>query len=383
MRASLKTWASQIRIGDPNDATELAPVTGLDEHLAQAGESTAQSASRRPPASAPGTASFQGRPHLATTEEEADEDIREGHPGPRAPVEPFSAPMPGGFGLDGSAFDANGSVVGGPPGSVREFPASSIQPIPPHLLVPPPGTGVGINVGGMRPGWGEEEEGVQSDAPSTRSKRTSATARSRQQPIQSAFAGATPSMDGGREARNRLKEQGTHREPARSPASSLLLDGTLSEPDSPSSYGRPIPAPITGDIRAHPQRMPPQPVVRGRQPSVSPNRFRSRSPSPMGVAQSHRMSRSRAQSRRRPTAGADPASVLINLAGVQFVRVTQAYFAAHDDELTLREGEVLAVIRREEDGRYWLGHSQGQVGRFPMQVVVSGVFNSTFHKISL
>ncbi|KAG8743577.1 hypothetical protein FRC10_011724 [Ceratobasidium sp. 414] len=381
VRNSLKTWASQIRIGDPNDASMLTPITGLDEHLAQAGETASQSSEsgRRPPLNPSGSSSFAVHPPSG---EDLDEDGRTGvrvhTTGNRSAGEPavtagaFSAPMPGGFGLEGGAFDATVPIVGAGPGglpTVREFPASSIQSFPSSAGVPR------SSFGGARPGWGDEDDGVQSDAPSTRSRRTTA------QVMQGAF-GVTPSMDGGREARDRLGERnprnGNGR--GRSTRTSSLADGTLSEPEEPSPRGRHpgIPATIPEDTRVYGQRVPaPMPMpaqqrARSRHPSVSPDRsgFRSRSPSPTTTGRSRMRSRSRAQSRRRGTgSGVDPAVVLVNLAGVQFVRVTQEYYAAREGELTLREGEVLAVIRREDGGRYWLGHSQGQVGRFPADAV--------------
>ncbi|KAG8722930.1 hypothetical protein FRC08_000030 [Ceratobasidium sp. 394] len=382
VRNSLKTWASQIRIGDPNDASMLTPITGLDEHLAQTAETASLSSdsSRRPPPLNPsGSSSFVTHPPLG---EDPDEDNRTGikvnTTGSRTAGEPiaatgaFNASMPGGFGLDGSTFEAGPSILAAGPGglpTVREFPASSIQAFPPSMGVPRPG------FGGVRPGWGDEDDGVQSDAPSTRSRRTTA------QVMQNAF-GATPSMDGGREARDRLNERnprnGNGR--GRSNRTSSLADGTLSESEEPSPRGRHpgIPATILEDTRAYGQRVPasmPMPTQqrgRSRHPSPSPDRsgFRSRSQSPTTTGRSRMRSRSRAQSRRRGTgSGADPAVVLVNLAGVQFVRVVQEYYATREGELTLREGEVLAVIRREEGGRYWLGHSQGQVGRFPVDVV--------------
>ncbi|CAE6517608.1 unnamed protein product [Rhizoctonia solani] len=361
VRASLKTWASQIRVGDPNDASELAPITGLDEHLTLVGD--APQPARRPPVNTPGTASFQGRPQLATTEE-VDEEVREGLPihntGPQ-----FGTPMPGGFGLDGSAFDANGSATGGPARSNREFPASSIQAaIPPHFMIPQLAPGLG---------WGEEEDGVQSDAPSARSRRTT---KSKSQLSQSSF-GATPSMDGGREARSRINHHAPRHERSGSTISSIA-DGTLSESESlnspaqPMMYARhhgtgmpvPVPAPMPAIA---PQVMPQS------QRSISPDPVRAprhRSPSPVNATRSRMASRVRAQSRRRPAAPTpDPAAMLIELTGVQFVRARQDYDALREDELSLNEGDVLAVIKREADGRYWLGHTQGQVGRFPVHVV--------------
>ncbi|CUA74898.1 hypothetical protein RSOLAG22IIIB_01529 [Rhizoctonia solani] len=377
VRASLKTWASQIRIGDPTDASELAPITGLDEHLASVSDVAASQPARRPPANTPGTTSFQGRPHLATTEE-VDEDIREGLPIHETGGPPFGAPMPGGFGLDGSAFDANGPTTGGPAGSVREFPPSSIQGIPTHLMIPQ----LGISgVGGAHPvpvpgsGWGEEEDGVQSDAPSARSRRT---AKSKSQAAQSAF-GATPSMDGGREARSRLSHRTPRHERSGSTLSSSLMDGTLSEPESLNTpaqesmmyarhHGNGIPVPVPGPMPAITPQVMPQP-----QRSISPEPIRAprrRSPSPVNATRSRMTSRARAQSRRRPVAPTtDPAAMLIELTGVQFVRARQDYDALREDELSLNEGDVLAVIKREADGRYWLGHTQGQVGRFPVHVV--------------
>ncbi|CAE7087858.1 unnamed protein product [Rhizoctonia solani] len=377
VRASLKTWASQIRIGDPSDASELAPITGLDEHLASVSDAASQPA-RRPPANTPGTASFQGRPQLATTEE-VDEDFREGLPIRNTNSSLFSAPIPGGFGLDGSTFDANSSVTGGPTGSVREFLPSSIQGIPPHLTIPQLGVG---GVGGAHPvpvpapgsAWGEDEDGVQSDAPSARSRHK---AKSKSQAAQPPF-GVIPSMDGGRDARSRLSHRTPRHERSGSTLSSSLIDGTLSEPESlhtpaqdPVVYARhhgtgiPVPGPMPG---VAPQVMP-QPHQR----STSPDPVRAprhRSPSPVSATRSRMTSRVRAQSRRRPAPTAkDPAAMLIELTGVQFVRARQDYDALREDELSLNEGDVLAVIKREADGRYWLGHIQGQVGRFPVHVV--------------
>ncbi|KDN51650.1 hypothetical protein RSAG8_00196, partial [Rhizoctonia solani AG-8 WAC10335] len=284
--------------------------------------------------------------------------------------------MPGGFGLDGSAFDANGSATGGPARSNREFPASSIQAaIPPHFMIPQLGLG---DMGGAHPapgpGWGEEEDGVQSDAPSARSRRTT---KSKSQLSQSSF-GATPSMDGGREARSRINHHAPRHERSGSTISSLA-DGTLSEPESlntpaqePMMYARhhgtgmpvPVPAPMPAIA---PQVMPQS------QRSISPDPVRAprhRSPSPVNATRSRMASRVRAQSRRRPAAPTpDPAAMLIELTGVQFVRARQDYDALREDELSLNEGDVLAVIKREADGRYWLGHTQGQVGRFPVHVV--------------
>ncbi|KEP53443.1 VHS domain protein [Rhizoctonia solani 123E] len=373
VRASLKTWASQIRIGDPTDASELAPITGLDEHLASVSEAAASQPARRPPANTPGTASFQGRPQLSTTEE-VDEDIREGTPIHSTGGLQFGAPMPGGFGLDGNALDANDSAAIRRAGSVREFPTSSIQAIPSHLMIPQMGLGGmgGASVPGQ--GWGEDEEGVQSDAPSARSRRTS---KSKPQAAQAAFGMATPSMDGGREARSRLSHRTPRHERSGSTRSSSLVDGTLSETESlnahaqdPMMYARhhgtgiPVPAPMPA---VAPQVMP-QP-----QRSISPDPIRAprhRSPSPMSATRSRMTSRVRAQSRRRPAAPTpDPAAMLIELTGVQFVRARQDYDALREDELSLNEGDVLAVIKREADGRYWLGHTQGQVGRFPVHVV--------------
>ncbi|KAG9098625.1 hypothetical protein FRC06_006140 [Ceratobasidium sp. 370] len=384
VRGSLKTWASQIRIGDPNDASMLTPITGLDEHLAQAAETASQSSesNRRPPLNPSGSSSFVAHP---PPNEDPDEDSRTGvrvhTTGNRNTGEPIanggafnaSMPVPGGFGLDGSTFDGGPSIVAAGPGglpTVREFPASMIQPLPPSMGVPPR-----QNFGNTRAGWGDEDDGVQSDAPSTRSRRTTA------QVMQGAF-GVTPSMDGGREARDRINERSTRNGNGRgrSTRTSSLADGTVSESEEPSPRGRHpgIPAMIPEDNRVYGQRVPaPMPMStqqrgRSRHPSVSPDRsgFRSRSQSPTTTGRSRMRSRSRAQSRRRGAgSGVDPAAVLVNLAGVQFVRVVQEYYAAREGELTLREGEVLAVIRREEGGRFWLGHSQGQVGRFPTDVV--------------
>ncbi|CAE6414324.1 unnamed protein product [Rhizoctonia solani] len=382
VRASLKTWASQIRIGDPSDASELAQITGLDEHLDEAATSQTP---RRPPISVSGTASFQGRPQLATTEE-VDEEPREGVSAHSTDGQIFGVSMPGGFGLDGAAFDADGSVVGGPTGSVREFPPSSIQGIPSHLMMPQSGMS---GAGGAHPlshsappGWGEDEDGVQSDAPSTRSRRTTKT---KSQPARSALGGATPSVDGGREARSRLGQQQIprHEHSSSTLASSFGADGTMSEVESvhtPAAetmmYARhhgtgipvppvPMPAPMPVPTIA-PQVLPPS-----HQRAISPEPVRAhrrRSPSPTG-ARSRMASRVRAQSRRRPAAAVDPAAMLIELTGVQFVRAREDYDALREDELSLNEGDVLAVIKREADGRYWLGHTQGQVGRFPVHVV--------------
>jgi hypothetical protein len=231
--------------------------------------------------------------------------------------------------------------------------------------------------------------------------------------------GATPSMDGGREARGRLEERGVHNGQGhgRSTRASSLVDGTLSEPEEPSPRGRHArpgpgpgpgtapglgPMPMQQDPRMYPQQrmpmsmppqtqmpipqqmpmaMPPQqqaPRQRRASPSPEPERgrFRSRSPSPTTTTRSHMTNRSRAQSRRRGGSAADPAAMLVNLAGVQFVRATQQYYATREGELTLREGDVLAVIRSEDSGRFWLGHMQGQIGRFPAHVVVSLVHPS-------
>ncbi|KAG8714990.1 ESCRT-0 subunit protein hse1 [Ceratobasidium sp. 423] len=388
VRATLKTWASQIRIGDPTEATDLAQITGLDEHLAVTSENATSQPPRRPPANTPGTTSFQGRPHLATTEE-VDEDPREGLPTHNTSGTPFGAPMPGGFGVDGSAFDASSSVGGGPAGSVREFPPSSIQGIPPHLMIPQMvGLGGVGGLGGAHPGpisapgsgWGEDEDGVQSDAPSVRSRRT---AKSKAKSTQSSF-GATPSMDGGREARSRLGQRTPRHERSGSTLSSSLVDGTLSEPESlhstapdPMLYARhhgtgvPMPANVPPPMTM--PSVPPQVIPAPHQRSISPDPVRAprhRSPSPMNGTRSRKVSRVRAQSRRRPAvAPTDPAAMLIELTGVQFVRARQDYDALREDELSLNEGDVLAVIKREADGRYWLGHSQGQVGRFPVHVV--------------
>ncbi|CAE6422290.1 unnamed protein product [Rhizoctonia solani] len=387
VRASLKTWASQIRIGDPTDASELAPITGLDEHLTAASDAAGTQSNRRPPANTPGSTSFQGRPQLSTTEE-VDEDLREASPATTSGG-PFGPPMPGGFGVDASAFDASGSVTGGQLGSFREFPPSSIQVFPPHLMIPQMGMG---GVGGAHPvpgpgpgpapGWGEEEDGVQSDAPSTRSRHTTKTQK---QPAQSSFGAATPSMDGGREARTRLGQRVPRHKRSGSTLSSSLVDGTLSEPESVNNpaqdpmlfarhHGTGIPVPAPGPMpgilpTASPQTIPPP-----NQRSASPDPVRAprhRSPSPvLGASRSRMTSRVRAQSRRRPAPpAADPATMLIELTGVQFVRARQDYDALREDELSLNEGDILAVIKREADGRYWLGHTQGQVGRFPVHVV--------------
>ncbi|KAJ1309753.1 hypothetical protein OPQ81_006518 [Rhizoctonia solani] len=379
VRASLKIWASQIRTGDPTEATELAQITGLDEHLTAASEVATPQPQRRPPANTPGTASFQGRPQLATTEE-VDEDPREGASIHSTGGPPFGAPMPGGFGLDGTRFDANSSVAGGPAGSLQEFPSSSIQAIPPHLIVPELGVGGAhpVSVPGVGPGWGEDEDGVQSDAPSTRSRRT---AKIKSQPAQSAF-GATPSMDGGREARSRLSQRTPRHQHSGSTLSSSLVDGTLSEPESvnnpapdPMLYARhhgtgiPVTAPVT--IPAPMPGVAPQATQPPLQRSASPDPVRAprhRSPSPVRASRSRMASRTRAQSRPRPAA-TDPAAMLIEITGVQFVRARQDYDALREDELSLNEGDVLAIIKREADGRYWLGHTQGQVGRFPVHVV--------------
>jgi hypothetical protein len=372
----LKTWASQIRIGDPNDAAILTPITGLDEHLAQSNESTTQEPGRRPSTNPNGAPTYASRP----ADEDPDEDLRPGvrvhTTGSRPSGEPmpmggpFGVSMPGGFGLDGGAFDAGGPPSaggqGGPP-SLREFPTSSILPMQPPMGAPRQSFGSG------RAGWNDEEDGMQSDAPSTRSRRPT------NQTMQGAF-GATPSMDGGREARDRLNERGPRNERGRSTRTSSLADGTLSEPEEPNPRGRHArgPAPIPEDPRMYGQRVPvPMPVPapmpaqqrgRSRHPPVSPDRSRSRSPSPSTTTRSRMQSRSRAQSRRRGPA-TDPAAMLIGLAGVQFVRVIEEYYATREGELSLQQGEVLAVIRRED--RYWLGHSRGQVGRFPVEVVVS------------
>ncbi|KAH7340895.1 hypothetical protein B0J17DRAFT_337697 [Rhizoctonia solani] len=385
VRASLKTWASQIRIGDPADASELAPITGLDEHLTAVSDAAGSQPARRPPANTPGTASFQGRPQLSTTEE-VDEDLREASPATTSGG-PFGPPMPGGFGVDASAFDASGSVAGGQLGGFREFPTSSIQAFPPHLMIPQMGMG---GVGGAHPvpgpvpgpGWGEEEESVQSDAPSARSRRTSKTPK---QPAQSSFGAATPSMDGGREARTRLGQRAPRHKRSGSTLSSSLVDGTLSEPESvntpaqdPMLFARHhdtgIPVPAAGPMPGILPTVSPQVIPPPNQRSISPDPVRAprhRSPSPVGVSRSRMTSRVRAQSRRRPAApAADPATMLIELTGVQFVRARQDYDALRVDELSLSEGDILAVIKREADGRYWLGHTQGQVGRFPVHVVV-------------
>ncbi|CAE6414632.1 unnamed protein product [Rhizoctonia solani] len=382
VRASLKTWASQIRIGDPTDASELAPITGLEEHLA---EVLASQTPRRPPANVPGTASFQGRSQLATTEE-VDEEPREGISAHNTGGQLFGAPMPGGFGLDGGAFDTSSSVVGGPTGSAREFPSSSIQGIPPHLMIPQLGMGgPGSAHPVPPPGWGEDEDGVQSDAPSTRSRRT---AKTKSQPARSTLGGATPSADGGREARSRLGQQFPRHEHSSSTlASSFGADGTMSEAESlhtPAGdsmmYARhhgtgipvpPMPVPVPVSVPMPMPTVAPQVLPSSRQRSISPDPVRAPrrpSPSPTG-ARSRMASRARAQSRRRPAAAADPAAMLIELTGVQFVRARQDYDALREDELSLNEGDVLAVIKREADGRYWLGHTQGQVGRFPVHVV--------------
>ncbi|QRW27502.1 SH3 domain protein [Rhizoctonia solani] len=381
VRASLKTWASQIRIGDPAEASELASITGLDEHLS---EGVASQTPRRPPANIPGTASFQGRPQLATTEE-VDEP-RSAITAHNSGSQLFGAPMPGGFGLDGGAFDANGSVAGGSNGSVREFPQSTIQGIPPHLLIPQLETGGG---GGAQPlshpappsGWGEDEDGVQSDAPSTRSKRTTKT---KSRLGRSTLGVATPSIDGGREARSRLDQQiPRHEHSSSTLASSFGADGTMSEVESTHTpggdslmyarhHGTGIPVPpITVPAATPVPTVAPQVLPPSRQRSISPDPIRvprRRSPSPRG-ARSRMASRARAESRRRPAPAADPAAMLIELTGVQFVRARKDYDALRDDELSLNEGDILAVIKREADGRYWLGHIQGQVGRFPVHVV--------------
>ncbi|KAG8775702.1 hypothetical protein FRC12_001331 [Ceratobasidium sp. 428] len=379
VRNSLKTWASQIRIGDPNDATILSSVTGLDEHLTQSSETASQSpeATRRPPLN-PNGSSFATH---ATVDEDPDEDLHSGvrihttgsrNAGEPAPATgPFIPSVPGGFGIDGTVFDGATPMVaggmGGLPG-MREFPASSIQPIPPPL------TGPRASFGTARSGWGDEDDGVQSDAPSTRSRRTAA------RPMQPGFNGATLSMDGGHEARDRLGERnprsGNGR--GRTTRTSSLADGTLSDPDEPDPRGRHQAVPVTTpeDPRMYGQRapapaaMPARQRARSRHPSVSPDRsgLRSRSPSPTTTGRSRATSRARSR-RRGAGSGADPAVVLINLAGVQFVRVIQEYYAMREGELTLREGEVLTIIRPEDGGRYWLGHCRGQVGRFPAEVV--------------
>lgn len=413
VRGSLKTWASQIRIGDPNDATTLTPITGLDDHLTQTSDTGSQDSARRPSANPTNSVSFQSRPQPGGTEEDPEDDLRQGvrshNTGTRVSGEPmagaFGVNMPGGFGIESnSPFEANGTGPGGPP-SVREFPQSSIQPMAPPMLGSRP------SFASAHAGWGDEDDGVQSDAPSTRSRRPGA------QPMPNSF-GATPSMDGGREARGRLEERSIHNGHGhgQSTRASSLVDGTLSEPEEPSPRGRharPGPGPTPGlgsmpmqqDPRMYPQQrmpmsMPPQsqvpmpqqvpmsmppaqqaPRQRHASPSPEPDRgrFRSRSPSPSTTTRSHMTNRSRAQSRRRGGGPrADPAAMLVNLAGIQFVRATQQHYATREGELTLREGDVLAVIRSEDGGRYWLGHMQGQVGRFPAHVVVSLAHLSVF-----
>ncbi|QRV85970.1 SH3 domain protein [Ceratobasidium sp. AG-Ba] len=350
IRNSLKTWASQIRIGDPNDATILTSITGLDEHLAQANETVTQSpeASRRPPLNPTASSSFTGRTADEDPEDDVRSSVRTHVTGNRTAGEPIAAPVGQG---------------------VREFPSSSIQGIPPQMV--PPALGSRPSFGNSRPNWPDEDDGVQSDTHSTRSRRTTS---------KGAFGGTVPSMDGGREARDRLNDRSTRR--GRASRTSSLVDGTLSEAEEPSPRGRhpgpAMPATIPEDPRMQYGQRVPAPMqqrARSRHPSVSPGRngFRSRSPSPASPAttgRSRATSRVRAQSRRRATnSGTDPAAVLVNLAGVQFVRVIQEFYATNSSELTLREGEVLAVIRQEEGGRYWLGHCQGQVGRFPAHVV--------------
>ncbi|KAF8758939.1 GAT domain [Rhizoctonia solani] len=360
VRASLKTWASQIRIGDPAEASELASITGLDEHLS---EGVASQTPRRPPANIPGTASFQGRPQLATTEE-VDEP-RSAITAHNSGSQLFGAPMPGGFGLDGGAFDANGSVAGGSNGT-RDGWWGGAQP----LSHPAPPSG-----------WGEDEDGVQSDAPSTRSKRTTKT---KSRLGRSTLGVATPSIDGGREARSRLDQQiPRHEHSSSTLASSFGADGTMSEVESTHTpggdslmyarhHGTGIPVPpITVPAATPVPTVAPQVLPPSRQRSISPDPIRvprRRSPSPRG-ARSRMASRARAESRRRPAPAADPAAMLIELTGVQFVRARKDYDALRDDELSLNEGDILAVIKREADGRYWLGHIQGQVGRFPVHVV--------------
>ncbi|KAG9120830.1 hypothetical protein FRC07_003528, partial [Ceratobasidium sp. 392] len=94
VRGSLKTWASQIRIGDPNDASILSPITGLDEHLAQASENAPQppEPSRRPPLNPAGSSSFASR---APADEDPDDDhrssVRVHTTGTRNAGEPISA----------------------------------------------------------------------------------------------------------------------------------------------------------------------------------------------------------------------------------------------------------------------------------------------------